>query len=391
VPVAAEVFVRWNHPDFGPMTPQLFLPVIDSYGESPRLLDAVVRRSLAAVAQLEAAGHSWRVSVNLGATDLQTGVAPDIVAAALAECGADPGSLVLEAPESALAEADALLLTALERLRALGCGVALDSGGALPVETSEAAAALFTEVKIGGAAIIRFAEIARKLDGGRIARRLSFARAHGLPSVAVGVESQQTLNALVKLGFTAVQGALIAKPQPLDVLLAWDGSWSGEAEHAMPIPELRPRPRLVVPAAPPPPPRLMPKLVEQLAPVTNGGFSFEEDEDEGLDVSFDDEAFGARPEEVLGELDPSEDVVLDGEEMRAMESAAPLHAGMIERPRQRRPERLAIADVAPAAKPVEEVERRDGRDRPPARPAHQGAAASEEPAEPLGLRLRSGR
>lgn len=362
VPVAAEAFVRWNHPEFGAMTPQLFLPMIEAFGESPRLLDAVVRRSLQAAAALGVVGRDWRVSVNLGAADLQTGVAPDVVEAALNDSRVNPACLVLEAPESALTHANALVLTALERLRALGCGVALDSGGGLPVETSEAAADLFTEVKVGGAAIIRFAEIARKVDGGRIARRLSFARSHGLPSVAVGVESQQTLNALVKLGFTAVQGALIAKPQSLDALLGWDGSWSGEAEHAMPIPELRPRPRLVV-AAPPPPPPPAPKLVEQLAPVSKG-FSFEEDEDEGLDVNFDDEAFGAPPEDILEDLDPSEDAVLDGEEMHAMESSAPLHAGMIERPRHKRPERLAIADVAPAVEIVESVAEAAAVDRP---------------------------
>lgn len=361
LPVAAEAFVRWNHPDFGVMTPQLFLPVIEAYGESPRLLDAVVRRGLAAAAELDRVGHAWRISINLGIADLQTGVAPDVVTGALRASGLSADCLVLEAPEAALVDAHPLVISALERLRDLGCGVALDSGGSLPMEGAEAAPELFTEIKIGGAAIIRFAEIARKLDGGRIARRLAFARSLGLPSVAVGVESQQTLNALVKLGFTAVQGALVAKPQSLEALLAWDGSWSGESEQPVQQQEirLRPRPRLVTPAYVPPP--AAPKLVEQLTPVARG-FSFDESDDEAMDVDFDDEAFGAPPAPPEAELDPSDDVTMDGEEMRAMESAAPLHAGMIERPRHRRPQRLVMVEAV--AEPEAEAEVDPTFDRP---------------------------
>lgn len=341
--VAAEAFVRWNHPNFGTMTPQLFLPFIDAHGEGPRLLDAVMRRAVQAARAFTEAGRPWRVSVNLAASDLQTGVAPDIVAAALRDSGVPARQIVLEAPEAALAEGDPIVRMALKRLRDLGCRVALDSGAALPLEAAESWPELFSEIKIGGAAILRFAEIARKVDGGRIARRLAFAKKHGLAAVAVGVEQEKTLSALVKLGFGAVQGALIAKPQPLDALLAWDGGWAGEATMpAAPVePQTRPRPRLVVPQpATAAEEQATPKLVEQLR-FDPADLAFNEDEDEGMDVGFDDDAFDAEPsfaahhEEPEAELDPSEDMQADSEELNALENAAPLHAGMIERPRKK--------------------------------------------------------
>ncbi|BCW88897.1 hypothetical protein sos41_20470 [Alphaproteobacteria bacterium SO-S41] len=374
--VAVEAFVRWNHPSFGMMTPQLFLPFIEAHGESPRLLDAVVRSGLQAADALAYAGHDWRISINLGAADLQTGVAPDVITAALRESRVGPERLVLEAPESALLGEDDLVRLALERLRGMGCGVALDSGAGLPMEAAEATPELFTEIKIGGAAILRFAEIARKVDGGRIARRLAFARKHGLRSVAVGVETEKTLAALVKLGFGAVQGALVSKPVALDTLLAWDGEWRGEAEGAAPAAApARPRPRLVAPMETPTP-APVPKLVEQLTPVT-GGFSFEEDEDDAIDVDFDDDAFGAQPaaraaapEEYL-EQDPSEDVLADSEELHALANAAPLHAGMIDRPRKRAAQRVPVAEA-----PLPEVEEE---------------APAPEPAfdRPLALRIKA--
>lgn len=377
--VAAEAFVRWAHPDFGTMTPQLFLPAIEAYGESSRLLATVMRGAVEAARAFTAAGRPWRVSVNLGVSDLQTGAAPDIVAAALRDGGAPARQIVLEAPEAALLEGDAIVRMALKRLRELGCRIALDSGAALPLEAAELWPEFFSEVKIGGAAILRFAEIARKVDGGRIARRLAFAGTHGLNAVAVGVEQEKTLTALVKLGFGAVQGALIAKPQSLDALLAWDGGWAGEADApiAPAAAQPRPRPRLVVPNDPADAPQ--PKLVEQLTP-TAADFAFAEDDDEGMDVDFDDDAYDTSPGhaaayatvEPEAEFDPSADVQADSEELNALENAAPLHAGMIDRPRKR--------TVRAEARPVPE---------PPPAPADE-TAQDAAPAfdRPLALRVK---
>jgi EAL domain-containing protein (putative c-di-GMP-specific phosphodiesterase class I) len=355
--VAAEAFVRWNHPTFGTMTPQLFLPFIDAHGESPRLLAAVVNKAVQAARAFTEAGRPWRVSVNLGVSDLQTGVAPDVVSAALRESGVPARQLVLEAPEAALSEGDAIVRMSLKRLRDMGCRIALDSGAALPLDAAESWPELFSEIKIGGAAILRFAEIARKVDGGRIARRLAFAKKHGLSAVAVGVEQEKTLSALVKLGFGAVQGALIAKPQTLESLLAWDGGWAGEVATAPAVSETqpRPRPRLVVPVEPDAKPEpAAAKLVDGLMP-TAADFAFDEDDDEGMDVGFDDDAFEAPPpvftrhavEDADVEFDPSEDMQADSEELSALENAAPLHAGMIDRPKKRTVQREAAPAYVP--------------------------------------------
>lgn len=366
---AAEAFVRWDHPRLGTMTPQLFLPAIDAYAESPRLLDAVARLALEAARALRVSGYDWRVSINLGAADLKTGVAPDVIAAALQGSHAGAADLIVEAPESALIDAGRDVHQALERLKAMGCHVALDSGAGLPAEAAEAWPELFSEIKVGGAAILRFAEIARKVDGGRIARRLAFAQRNGMHSVAVGVEKERTLQALVRLGFDAVQGSMVLKPLPLAELLAWDGAWRGEeADPAAATPLPRPRPRLVklVPpsaepppvreaaVAPPPPP---PKLVEQLRPATSG-FDFGDiEDDEALDVDFDDdthEAAHAASDEGPVDLDPSDDMALDGEELNALETSAPLHAGMIERPKlQRAAQRVPVSGFVEADEPAE--------------------------------------
>jgi len=140
---AAEAFVRWDHPRLGMMTPQLFLPAIDAHGESPRLLDTVVRLALGSASAFRMTGYDWRVSINLGAADLQTGVAPDVIAAALQGSRATAADLIVEAPESALIDGGRAVQATLERLRAMGCRVALDSGAGLPAEAAEAWPELF--------------------------------------------------------------------------------------------------------------------------------------------------------------------------------------------------------------------------------------------------------
>jgi hypothetical protein len=208
---------------------------------------------------------------------------------------------------------------------------------------------------------MRFAEISRKVDGGRISRRLAFAQKHGLRSVAVGVEQEKTLAALVKLGFSAIQGAFIAKPAALDVLIGWDGSWNGESAIIPAVPfAARPRPRLVTPASAPTEvavPSPVAKLVERLTPAVSSFGAMDEDDD-AFDVGFDDDAFEAEPMNeapaaMFEEADPSQDPELDGEELDALDISAPLHAGLIERPRKRAMA-MPMPEEPPAPEPVVE-------------------------------------
>lgn len=351
--VAAEAFVRWNHPTFGLMAPGLFLDFVDSEGRQNELTAYVLTEALATAKAWQLMGRNWRVSVNVAAADIGAPDFAEFVAACLADVELPADRLVIEAPEAPLGADDPRLSANLQRLRALGCGVALDSGGALPLDAAELSPCPFTEVKIGGSAIIRFARHVQRASVGRISRRLAFARRNGLTAIAVGVEDEVTLEALKKIGFGAVQGAYVQRPVAAADLDHWDGNWRRETMHApFPAPSSHALPAKAVPTnvgpsrleprdVPPPvmtaaaapnnaaPESTTARLIEKIPapPPTSAHDGWDDDDD------FEPASDAAPCRDADGFIDPRAELAAseDEDEGDAV-TAPPLTASMIERP-----------------------------------------------------------
>lgn len=241
----AEVFVRWQHPQYGLLPPGLFLDFIESQGRMADMTGFVFHAALDGARKWKTEGHDWSVSIN---------VAPGTVTAPgfahglrqlLDEYKLDAGKVIVEVPERAVAQEPEALCEALHEVRKLGVHVALDGGGIVPVDLAQFVPMPFTSIKVGGPASIRLAQRLGPKGKGAIAARLRFARQHELEAVAVGAEDEATMSGLAGVGFTAAQGVWIQKPMSLDELLAWDGTWARGtvAMDAAPV-----APRAVVPS-----------------------------------------------------------------------------------------------------------------------------------------------
>ncbi|HAH10263.1 MAG TPA: hypothetical protein DCL48_09195, partial [Alphaproteobacteria bacterium] len=220
-----EVFVRWEHPQYGLLPPGLFLDVIEDLGRAGDLTFFVLSTGLASAARWRQAGHRWTLSVNISPSDL----AEEDFCAALrdlaSQYGVPPEAVCIETPERALiADADTLIAT-LDDLRAARFQVALDGGGVVPVDLRNYVPTPFTSIKVGGQSLLRLAERMGPNGTGAISQRLRFARANGLEAIAVGAESDETLQRLRACGFSGAQGIWIQRPLPLEDLLTWDGTW----------------------------------------------------------------------------------------------------------------------------------------------------------------------
>lgn len=346
--VAAEAFVRWNHPTFGLMAPGLFLDFVDAEGRQNELTAYVLGEALATAKAWQLMGRNWRVSVNVSGADIGAPDFPEFVAASLADIDLPADRLVIEAPEAPLGSGDPRLAANLQRLRAIGCNVALDSGGALPLDAAELSPCPFTEVKIGGSAIIRFARHVQRASVGRISRRLAFARRNGLSAIAVGVEDEVTLEALKKIGFSAVQGAYVQRPVAAADLDHWDGNWRRETMHA-PFPaaasappkaeapakaitsqaHARELPAPAIPASPVAAPSAPARLLEKIPapPPALEQDGWDDDDD------FEPAPHAARPRDPDGFVDPRADLAAEEDDGEGeVVSAPPLTASMIDRP-----------------------------------------------------------
>jgi len=225
--LGAEAYIRWNHPDYGLLPPGLFLSFFERRERAGELTRYVASAAADAMVDWAAAGCDWPLSINLGATDLADIRLPGDLDGILAERGLDPARLTLEVPEGAFARHGEAAVAVIRELRRLGFRTALDGGGAVIVPDDMVGRDCFDEVKIGGAAIIRFANRLRQSGLGFVGRRVALAASRGLEATAVGVEDQTTLAALPDLGFTAAQGAHICRPVAPAELIGWTSPHPG--------------------------------------------------------------------------------------------------------------------------------------------------------------------
>lgn len=219
--LGAEAYVRWDHPDYGLMPPGLFLSFFERRERSVDLTSFVVAAAADAMVTWRARGQHWPISINLSGNDLNEPTLPGTLAAIVDERGLNPDAFTLEIPEGVFARNAASSASIIVELRRLGFRTALDGGGAVVVPSEYVTPEFFSEVKISGASIIRFAQRVRQAGLGFIGRRVTLAVAQGLAATAVGVEDEPTLSGLMAVGFTSAQGTHICRPRSADDLIGW--------------------------------------------------------------------------------------------------------------------------------------------------------------------------
>jgi diguanylate cyclase (GGDEF)-like protein len=216
--VGAEALVRWQHPQLGPVAPDRFIPLAEQSGLIAGVTAVVLDRALADVAGWRAAGFGPSVSVNLSARLLDEEDLPTLVAAALRRHAVDASALVLEVTETGIVSDPVRAGAVVRRLRALGCGVAVDDYG-----TGQCSLTYLTDLAVDELKIDRSFVTGMTLDRARaviVRSTVQMARDLGLRVVAEGVADAPTQRALAALGCHVAQGEHVGDPATAAELLA---------------------------------------------------------------------------------------------------------------------------------------------------------------------------
>ncbi len=207
-----EALVRWQHPRFGVLGPDEFLPLVRAHGLMHALTDLVLSRAVADAAAWHEAGAAIAVAINLAAPSLDEDALPDRIMSVLGQFAMSPSSLTIEITED-LVVADLVQARAvLNRLRDNGIRVAIDDFGSGYATLTYLRELPADEVKLGHDFIApilhddRAATIARSV--------IELASAFGIASVAEGVEDLATAQRLRDYGCDAVQGNFFCPPLP---------------------------------------------------------------------------------------------------------------------------------------------------------------------------------
>jgi diguanylate cyclase (GGDEF)-like protein/PAS domain S-box-containing protein len=201
-----EALLRWEHPRFGRLLPQHFVPLAEETGLIVQLGAWVLAEACRQI-------QVWRtaypelglaVSVNISGRQLQGAGLTDALRQTLTSSGVEPTSVVLEITESVLMQQTDAVLERLQQLKALNVRLAIDDFG-----TGYSSLSYLQRFPID---ILKIAkpfveEVGQGADRSALARAIvGLGDTLKLQTIAEGIERAEQQAALIALGCTLGQG-----------------------------------------------------------------------------------------------------------------------------------------------------------------------------------------
>ena len=216
--VGCEALLRWNNTTRGDIPPADFLPLAEENGLILSIGDWVLREACRQAAAWRRDGRRLPVSVNVSPTQLaQPHFVDDVQAAALA-AGLPLDSLSIELLEASFTQDPEQVARTLRELRALGVHIALDDFGKGATSLSYFRELPLDVVKLDRAFVSGLESSAE--DRAIVAAVVSLADEMGMAAVAEGIETEDQLAQIRKLGCPYAQGFYFARPaRPEDMRL----------------------------------------------------------------------------------------------------------------------------------------------------------------------------
>lgn len=228
--LGAESLVRWEHPEFGRLDPDEFVPAVEATGLVDALTDFVTEQSLAHVRKWTDLGIRTSASVNLSVRNLADEGFPDRVSEALSRHGLPAGVLTFELTESGVMADPERALPVLNRLHALGVRLSVDDFGTGYSSLAYLRQLPVDEVKIDKSFVLGMATSLGDLAVVRATVELGHSL--GLTVVAEGVEDDEVREQLIEMACDVAQGYLVARPLSEDRFAAWIQARTSSADSA---------------------------------------------------------------------------------------------------------------------------------------------------------------
>ena len=214
---AVEALVRWEHPEYGLILPDRFIPIAEETGLIVEIGKWVLETACAQSRAWQDAGlPPVVVSVNLSGRQLWEGGLAAMVAGIVAETGIRPEHLEMELTESMVMHDTETVITTLRGLKANGVRLSIDDFGTGYSSLSYLKRLPIDALKIDGS-FVRDIDAGLGADDGIIAQAI-ISLGHGLhlKVIAEGVESEAQMAFLKMHQCDEVQGFYYSTPVPPD-------------------------------------------------------------------------------------------------------------------------------------------------------------------------------
>ena len=225
--VGAEALVRWNHPERGLVSPDLFIPLAEEQGMIVAIGEWVMKAACAQVLRWREDGQNeLKMAINVSPRQCQEPGFDALVERILNEAELTSDCITLEITESLFIEGsheDAV--TALHNCRSKGSLLSLDDFGTGYSSLSYLKRFPVDVLKIDRAFIMDIVSSAE--DKALCQAIIAMAHAFNLKVVGEGVETVEHAQILHDLNCDRAQGYLMSKPLTADEFGEFLGSWDG--------------------------------------------------------------------------------------------------------------------------------------------------------------------
>lgn len=210
---SAEALIRWQHPEFGMISPGAFIPLFETNGLIQQLDLYVWKQAAEQISTWKKEyGVTIPVSVNVSRMDMYDPELQSNLLRILRENGLTSSEYLLEVTESAYAEDSRQLIEVVNNLRGKGFRVEMDDFGSgysslnmlttLPIDVLKLDMVFVKNVHTDEKAL-RLVELIMEI-----------ARYLGVTVIAEGVEYEEQYELLKKCGCDVIQGYYFSKPLP---------------------------------------------------------------------------------------------------------------------------------------------------------------------------------
>jgi diguanylate cyclase (GGDEF)-like protein len=206
-----EALVRWRAPGIEEIVePDEFIAVAEESSLIVPIGDWVLREALTQAQAWQTAERPLTIAVNVSANQLARRSFVDRVRQIIEETGITPSLIELEVTESVIIEGTSEAREALDQIAALGVNLAIDDFGTgysglaylkrLPIDTVKIDQSFVRDLTIDPD------------DAAIVTAIVAMARSLAVDVVAEGVETEEQLEELKRLGCIRAQGYLLARP-----------------------------------------------------------------------------------------------------------------------------------------------------------------------------------
>ncbi|WP_342754241.1 bifunctional diguanylate cyclase/phosphodiesterase [Pantoea sp. MBD-2R] len=213
--VGFEALIRWQHPQRGLLTPDIFLPLAEKTGLIVSMGNWVINEACRQLHEWHQMGNTqWSVAVNLSALQFEQAGLVETVVSALKKHQIPPEQLTLEVTETTAMRDPDESVRILTELTDLGVKASIDDFGTGYSSLLYLKRLPASELKIDRAFVNELQT--QNEDATIVTAIVALAQTLKLKVVAEGVETREQQDFLTSLGCNSLQGYLLGRPVPAD-------------------------------------------------------------------------------------------------------------------------------------------------------------------------------